>query len=78
MYKGCESMKILSYNPGHDGAVTLLENGRLIMSVETGKDSNHHYSPLGISDMLDAIGEIDDIPDVICAGGWGPGTMMNI
>lgn len=65
-------MRILSYNPGHDGAVALLENGRLIMSVEAEKDSNHRYSPLGISDVLDAIGEIDGIPDVICAGGWWP------
>ncbi|MEW5562637.1 hypothetical protein AB1287_20770 [Enterobacter asburiae] len=62
-------MRILSYNPGHDGAVAFLENGRLIMSIEAEKDSNHRYSPLGISDVLDAIGEIDDIPDVICAGG---------
>ncbi|MEZ6875916.1 carbamoyltransferase C-terminal domain-containing protein [Enterobacter sp. KBR-315C3_2022] len=65
-------MKILSYNPGHDGAVAFLDNGRLVMSIEAEKDSNHRYSPLGISNVLDAIGEIDDIPDVICAGGWWP------
>lgn len=65
-------MKILSYNPGHDGAVALLENGRLIMSVEAEKDSNNRYSSLSISDVLNAIGEMDDIPEVICAGGWWP------
>lgn len=65
-------MKILSYNPGHDGAVAFLEDGRLIMSIEAEKDSNNRYSPVGISDVLDAIGELDDIPDVICAGGWWP------
>ncbi|MBK5143153.1 proline dehydrogenase [Budviciaceae bacterium BWR-B9] len=65
-------MKILSYNPGHDGAVAFLEDGRLIMSIEAEKDSNNRYSPVGISDVLDSFGELDDIPDVICAGGWWP------
>lgn len=65
-------MKILSYNPGHDGAVTFLQDGHLMMSIEAEKDSNHRYSPISISDVLDAIGELEEIPDVICAGGWWP------
>ncbi|EOU3094441.1 carbamoyltransferase C-terminal domain-containing protein [Yersinia enterocolitica] len=65
-------MKILSYNPGHDGAVAFIEDGRLIMSIEAEKDSNSRYSPVGISDVLDAIGELEDIPDIVCAGGWWP------
>lgn len=65
-------MKILSYNPGHDGAVAFLEDGRLIMSIEAEKDSNNRYSPVGISDVLGVIGELEGIPDVICAGGWWP------
>lgn len=65
-------MKILSYNPGHDGAIVLLQDGRLTMSIEAEKNSNYRYSPLTISDVLDAIGELRDIPDVICAGGWWP------
>jgi len=65
-------VKILSYNPGHDGAVVLLQDGRLMMSIEAEKDSNNRYSPVSISDVLDAIGELEEIPDVICAGGWWP------
>lgn len=65
-------MKILSYNPGHDGAIALLQDGRLIMSIEAEKNSNYRYSSLAIPDVLDAIGELEDIPDVICAGGWWP------
>ncbi|MDF5807217.1 hypothetical protein P4123_02010 [Pseudomonas aeruginosa] len=65
-------MKILSYNPGHDGAIALLQDGRLILSIEAEKNSNYRYSSLAIPDVLDAIGELEDIPDVICAGGWWP------
>jgi predicted NodU family carbamoyl transferase len=65
-------VKILSYNPGHDGAIALLQDGRLVMSIEAEKNSNYRYSSLAIPDVLDVIGELDDIPDVICAGGWWP------
>ena len=65
-------MKILSYNPGHDGAIVLLQDGRLMMSIEAEKNSNYRYSALAIHDVLDAIGELEDVPDVICAGGWWP------
>ncbi|WP_312236971.1 carbamoyltransferase C-terminal domain-containing protein [Stenotrophomonas sp.] len=65
-------MKILAYNPGHDGAVALLEDDQLVMSIEAEKDSNYRYSSVSIPDVLDALGEVDDIPDVICAGGWWP------
>lgn len=65
-------MKILSYNPGHDGAVVFLKDSRLVLSIEAEKDSNYRYSPISIADVFNAIGEIDEIPDVICAGGWWP------
>ena len=65
-------MNILSYNPGHDGAVVYIKGGRLIFSIESEKDSHYRYSALSISQVLDAIGEIEELPDVICAGGWWP------
>jgi len=40
------------------------------MSIEAEKDSNYRYSPVSIPDILDAIGELEEIPDVICASGW--------
>jgi hydroxymethyl cephem carbamoyltransferase len=65
-------MKILSYNPGHDGAIAHLVDGRLEMSVEAEKDSNYRYSPISSPDVLTAIGELEEIPDAICMGGWWP------
>lgn len=65
-------MKILSYNPGHDGAIVHLVDGRLEMSVEAEKDSNYRYSPISGPGVLNFICELEDIPDAICMGGWWP------
>ncbi len=65
-------MKILSYNPGHDGAIAYLKDGHLILSIETEKNSNYRYSPVSSPDVFNVLGEIDEIPDVICTGGWWP------
>jgi predicted NodU family carbamoyl transferase len=62
----------LSYNPGHDGAIAFLRNSRLMFSIEAEKDSNYRYSAVSVADVLDAIGELTVIPDVICMGGWWP------
>ncbi len=63
-------MKFLSYNPGHDGAVAFLDDSRLIFSVEAEKDSNYRYSAISVAQVLDALGELDAVPDVICMSGW--------
>ncbi len=65
-------MKILSYNPGHDGAIAFLQDSRLMFSIEAEKDSNYRYSSLSLADVVDAVGELDVVPDVICMGGWWP------
>jgi predicted NodU family carbamoyl transferase len=65
-------LKIISYNPGHDGAIVVLQDGRLLMSIEAEKDSNYRYSPVSSMDMLNALGEIGTAPDVVCVGGWWP------
>ena len=66
------TMIILSYNPGHDGAFAYLEDGRLVVSVESEKNSGYRYSPLGVSDAFNAFSELKEVPDVICRGGWWP------
>jgi predicted NodU family carbamoyl transferase len=63
-------VKFLSYNPGHDGAVAFLEDTHLLFSVEAEKDSNYRYSAISVTEVLDALGELSSIPDVICMGGW--------
>ncbi|MBT9471108.1 MAG: carbamoyltransferase C-terminal domain-containing protein [Pseudomonadota bacterium] len=63
-------VKFLSYNPGHDGAVAFLEDTRLIFSVEAEKDSNYRYSAITVAEVLDALGQLNAVPDVICMSGW--------
>jgi len=45
------TMRILSYNPGHDGAVAYLQDGRLVFSIEAEKDSNWRYMPASPHDL---------------------------
>ena len=65
-------MKILSYNPGHDGAIAYLQNAHLVLSIESEKNSNYRYSPISSHDVFNVLGELADVPDVICTGGWWP------
>lgn len=65
-------MKILSFNPGHDGAIAFLRDSRLIMSIEAEKDSNYRYSSVSATNVFDAIGELEEFHDVISMGGWWP------
>ncbi len=62
-------MKILAYNPGHDGAFAYVEDGRLVFSIEAEKSSKYRHSSLSIPDAFDALGELHAVPDVLCKGG---------
>lgn len=68
-------MKILSYNPGHDGAFAYLEDGHLVASIEAEKHSHYRHSPLSIPDVFSVLGELKTFPDVLCRGGWWPSDM---
>lgn len=63
-------MKILSFNPGHDGTFAYIEDGKLITSVEAEKDSHYRHSPLTIPDFLGILGDLKETPDILCRGGW--------
>jgi hypothetical protein len=63
-------MNVLSYNPAHDGAIAYLKSDHLLVSIEAEKNSNWRYSPISSRDVFDALGKLDEIPDVICTGGW--------
>jgi predicted NodU family carbamoyl transferase len=65
-------VNIVSYNPGHDGAVAHLSAGHLIWSVEAEKDSNYRYTPVGSRELVDAFSRLEEVPDVLCIGGWWP------
>ena len=49
---GGPSLNILSYNPGHDGAIVHIKDGRLMFSIESEKDSHYRYSALSIPHVL--------------------------
>ena len=66
-------MKILSYNPGHDGAFSYLEDGHLVFSIEAEKSSKYRHSSLSLPDVFDTLAELQAAPDVLCKGGWWPG-----
>ncbi|PRA51902.1 carbamoyltransferase C-terminal domain-containing protein [Brucella pituitosa] len=65
-------MKILAYNPGHDGAIAYIRDAKLVFSIEAEKDSHYRNSSLSVPHILDALGQIGEMPDVICRGGWWP------
>jgi predicted NodU family carbamoyl transferase len=65
-------MNILSFNPGHDGAFAYLEGAHLAVSIEAEKHSHYRHSPLSVPDVFGVLGELKEIPDVLCRGGWWP------
>lgn len=65
-------MNILSFKPDHDGAIAHLKNSQLLFSIEAEKNSNYRYSPISIHDVFNTLGELDELPDIICTGGWWP------
>jgi predicted NodU family carbamoyl transferase len=65
-------MIILSYNPGHDGAFVHLEDGHLVASVESEKNSRYRYSPVAVPDVFDIFSDLKGAPDALCRGGWWP------
>lgn len=66
-------MKILSFNPGHDGAFAYLKDGQLVASIEAEKHSRYRHSPLSVSDVFSVLDELKEVPDVLCRSGWWPG-----
>jgi len=65
-------VNILSYNPSHDGAIACVRDAHLLFSIEAEKNSHYRYSPISSHDVFDVLGELDEIPDVLCIGGWWP------
>jgi len=63
-------LKIFAYKPGHDGHVTLLEDGVLAWSIEAEKDSGPRYAPITPELMLHGLSLARDVPDVVAVSGW--------
>ena len=69
-------MLILGMKPGHDGAVAVLDGRRLVLSLESEKDSYLRHKALTTETVLAVAQRLDAIPDVIALGGWkGAGSL---
>ncbi len=63
-------MRIFAYKPGHDGHVALIDDGRLVFSIEAEKDSGPRYAPLTTELLFHGLSLVEGPPDVIATSGW--------
>ena len=63
-------MKIFAYKPGHDGHVALIEDGRLVFSIEAEKDSGPRYAPITSELIFHGLSLVDAPIDAIAVSGW--------
>lgn len=64
-------MLIVAINPGHDGAMAVLDDRKLLFSVESEKDSYPRHHSLHPDHVLGLLEQVPGPPDVIAYGGWG-------
>lgn len=64
-------MLIIALKPGHDGAIAVVRDRKLLYSLETEKDSGRRYAPTDVSTVLAAAELAGELPDVVALGGWG-------
>ena len=66
-------MLVLGLNPGHDGAMAAVQDGKLLFSLEAEKNSFGRYSPVTATTLVDAVERLGEPPDVVAfTGGWEP------
>lgn len=63
-------MLIVAFNPGHDSAITIIEDRKLLFCLEAEKDSYFRYAKLTPEVLLRAAALVDRVPDVVALGGW--------
>jgi hydroxymethyl cephem carbamoyltransferase len=63
-------MLVLAFNPGHDGAIAAIEDGKLLFSLEGEKDTNARHAPVTSTTFIQTIEMLDAIPDVVALSGW--------
>ena len=63
-------MLILAIKPDHDGAIAAIEDGKVLFSLESEKDSFGRHAPLTPTRVLEAAQLLDRVPDVLALGGW--------
>jgi hydroxymethyl cephem carbamoyltransferase len=63
-------MLTMAIKPGHDGAIAVVEDDRLLWCLESEKDTFPRYAPLTPTTMLAVAERLDRVPDVVAVGGW--------
>lgn len=61
---------ILSVNPGHDGAVAAVREGKLLFSWEAEQDCHSRHAPASACFLLNALSAVGNRPTVIARSGW--------
>ncbi|KAA3441951.1 proline dehydrogenase [Mesorhizobium sp. SARCC-RB16n] len=65
-------MKIISLKPDHDGTIAAVDasTAELLFSYESEKDSFPRYTAITPTSVVDTMGRLESIPDVIAISGW--------
>lgn len=63
-------MLTMAIKPGHDGAIAVVEDGRLLWCLEAEKDSFPRYAQLTPTTLLAVAERLGRIPDIVALGGW--------
>ncbi|GAA3726420.1 nodulation protein U [Spinactinospora alkalitolerans] len=61
---------VMGLKPGHDGSLAVIEDGRLLLSLESEKDSFPRHCDLTPTTFLEAAERVGRVPDVVALGGW--------
>lgn len=64
------TVRIVAVNLEHDGALAVVDEGRLIKCIEAQKDNHLRHSPLRPGHLDNALQEIHEENDVFAVGGW--------
>lgn len=65
-----KNLSVLSFNPGHDGAVAYVRGNALVFGIEAEKDSCPRHAYASAELLLRAMNIIGEFPDVIAISGW--------
>src|SRR3954453_16045149 len=68
--KGGAQYRILSMKTGHDGAIAVVADGKLLCSIEPEHNAYARYAPITPAAIIQACAYLDGVPDVVAVGGW--------
>jgi hydroxymethyl cephem carbamoyltransferase len=69
-------MLVMGMKPAHDGAVAVLQDRKLIFSLESEKDSCERHSELTPTTLIDIAERLPELPDIVAIGGWHKRRML--